>query len=233
MNRTRIVLRAVTLLLATAVAVIATAAADDAAKADEGFTQLFNGKDLTGWKYGGKGDKTAKSGKGYQITGDGILYCTKEDGGNLFTEKEYDNFVLRFDFKLEPNSNNGIGIHAPLTGDVAYQGIEIQILDDSGSQYQTLKPFQYHGSVYGCVPAKRGSLKPVGEWNSQEIAVDGRKIKVTLNGNVIVDTDLDRDVTDPEVIKAHPGLARKTGHIGLLGHGTRVEFKNIRVKELR
>ena len=234
MNRTRIVLRAFTLLLATAVAVIATAADQQGdAKTEEGFTQIFNGKDLTGWQYGTKGDKPDKSGKGYQVTDDGLLYCTKADGGNLFTEKQYDNFVLRFEFKLEPNSNNGIGIRAPLTGDVAYQGIEIQVLDDTGSQYTTLKPWQYHGSVYGCVAAKRGSLKPVGEWNSEEIAVDGRKIKVTLNGDVIVDADLDRDVTDPKVIETHPGLKRTTGHIGLLGHGTRVEFRNLRVKELK
>ena len=199
---------------------------------EEGFTPLFNGKDLTGWRYGGTKEAPAKSGKGYQVGEGGILYCTAQDGGNLYTEREYANFVLRFDFKLEPNSNNGVGIRAPLEGDAAYQGIELQVLDDSGSQYQTLQPFQYHGSVYGVVAAKRGSQKPVGEWNTQEVVCDGRKIKVTLNGSVIVDANLD-EVKDPKVLEAHPGLARTTGHIGFLGHGTRVEFRNVRIKELK
>ena len=223
MNVTRFALVALVLCSALGLAAIA---ADN----EEGFTPLFNGKDLTGWIYGGK-DQSAKSGKGYQVQ-DGVVFCTKEDGGNLYTEKEYANFVLRFEFKLEPNSNNGIGIRAPLEGDAAYQGIELQVLDDSGSQYQTLQPFQYHGSVYGVFAAKRGSQKPVGEWNQQEVVADGRHIKVTLNGDVIVDANLD-DVKDPKVIQEHPGLARKTGHIGLLGHGTRVEFRNVRIKELK
>jgi len=226
MNTTRAVLFSLALLLCATLGVVAVAA-----DAEEGFTPLFNGKDITGWMYGGTKDTTAKSGKGYQVK-DGVLFCTKEDGGNLFTEKEYANFELRFEFKLEPNSNNGVGIRAPKEGDVAYKGIELQVLDDSGSEYQTLKPFQYHGSVYGVVAAKRGAQKPVGEWNTQEVIADGRHIKVTLNDKVIVDTNLD-DVKDPEVLKAHPGLARTSGHIGLLGHGTRVEFRNIRIKELK
>jgi hypothetical protein len=219
----RLVLLFAVLKLCSSAALFALAADNE-----EGFVPLFNGKDTTGWEYP---TPERKIGKGYQVE-NGVLLCTKENSGDLFTEKEYDNFILRFEFKLQPNSNNGIGIRAPLQGGVAYSGIEIQVLDDSGSEYQKLKPWQYHGSIYGCVAAKRGSLKSVGEWNSEEIVADGRHIKVTLNGNVIVDANLDKDVTDPEVIKAHPGLARKTGRIALLGHGTRVEFRNIRVKPL-
>lgn len=216
------------------VAIVLSSLLGAALAADEkeaGFTPLFNGKDATGWIYGGTEAAPAKSGKGYQVK-DGVLFCTKEDGGNLYTEKEYANFVLRFEFKLEANSNNGIAIRAPRVGDAAYQGIELQVLDDSGSDYQTLQPYQYHGSVYGVVAAKRGAQKPVGEWNTQEVVVDGRHIKVTLNDKVIVDTNLD-EVKDAKVLKEHPGLARKSGHIGFLGHGTRVEFRNIRIKELK
>ena len=197
---------------------------------DDGFTPLFNGKDLSGWVYGTRNGAPNKSGKGYQVE-NGVLFTTKEDGGNLFTEKEYADFVLRFDVKLTENANNGIGIRAPLEGDAAYVGMEIQVLDDGGSQYTKLQPAQYHGSVYQMFPAKRGFQKPVGEWNSEEIAVRGRRITVTLNGTTIVDANLD-DVKDPAVLKKHPGLANKSGHIGLLGHGTRVEFRNMRVKEL-
>jgi hypothetical protein len=210
------------------------------ADGDKGFTPLFNGKDLTGWVYGRRAnDAENKTGKGYQVE-NGVLFTTKEDGGNLFTEKEYADFVLRFEFKLSPNSNNGIGIRAPLKGDAAYAGMEIQILDDSGSEYQKLRPEQYHGSVYNMFAARRGSQKPVGEWNSEEITVRGRQITVKLNGNTIVDANLDevkdeallakqRDLTKPDGAR---GIANAKGHIGLLGHGTRVEFRNIRVKEL-
>src|SRR5947209_3962765 len=132
---------------------------------EEGFTSIFNGKDLTGWVYGSEGN-ARKAGEGYKVDPDqGIVYCTVKDGGNLYTEREYANFILRFEFKLTENANNGIGIRAPLEGDSAYKGMEIQVLDDSGSQYTNLRPAQYHGSIYDCFAAERGHQKPVGEWN--------------------------------------------------------------------
>jgi hypothetical protein len=207
---------------------------------EQGFTSLFNGKDLTGWIYGKRANGAEnKSGRGYQVE-NGVIFSTKDDGGNLYTEKEYSDFVLRFDVKLTENANNGIGIRAPLVGDAAYAGIEIQVLDDGGSQYTGLKPFQYHGSIYGMVAPKRGSQKPVGEWNSEEITADGRHITIKLNGTTIVDANLD-DIKDEEMLKTHRdltrpegsrGIANAKGHIGLLGHGARVEFRNIRIKEL-
>jgi Domain of Unknown Function (DUF1080) len=207
---------------------------------DAGFTTLFNGKDLTGWVYGRRSSgEPNKTGKGYEVK-DGVLFTTEEDGGNLFTEKEYTDFVLRFDFRLTANANNGIGIRAPLEGDAAYVGMEIQVLDDGGSKYTNLRPAQYHGSVYHMFPAKRGFQKPVGEWNSEEITVRGRQITIRLNGETIVDANLD-DVKDPALLAKHRdlskpegsrGIANTKGHIGLLGHGTLVEFRNIRIKEL-
>jgi hypothetical protein len=199
-------------------------------KDEEGFTSLFNGKDLSGWIYGKRGNGENKSGVGYQVA-DGSIYCTVKDGGNLYTEKEYGDFVFRFEVKLTENANNGIGIRAPLTGDSAYEGMEIQVLDDSGSQYKNLRPEQYHGSIYDCFAAKRGNQKPVGEWNEEEITAKGRQITVKLNGVVIVDANLD-DLKDEAKLKKHPGLANKKGHIGFLGHGARVEFRNLRIKEL-
>lgn len=207
---------------------------------ESGFTPLFNGRDFSGWVYGRRASGVEnKTGKGYQME-NGVIYSTKEDGGTLFTEKEYADFVLRFEFKLTPNANNGIGIRAPLQGDAAYVGMEIQVLDDTGSQYTNLKPAQYHGSVYQMFPAKRGFQKPVGEWNSEEITAKGRQITVKLNGTTIVDANLD-DVKDEAVLAKHRdltkpegsrGIANTKGHIGLLGHGTRVEFRNLRIKEL-
>lgn len=199
-------------------------------KAEPGFVSLFNGKDLTGWVYGTRGGRENKSGAGYQVE-NGVLFSTVEDGGNLYTEKEYSDFVLRFEFRLTENANNGIGIRSPLSGDAAYQGMEIQVLDDGGSKYTKLQPWQYHGSIYGIVPAKRGFQKPVGEWNTEEITAKGPHITVTLNGTTIVDANLD-EVKDEDVRAKHPGMNNKKGHIGLLGHGARVEFRNFRIKEL-
>ncbi|MCL6506851.1 MAG: DUF1080 domain-containing protein [Bryobacteraceae bacterium] len=192
---------------------------------EQDFKPLFDGESLDGWTL------VNKQGPGYVVE-DGVLVCPANGGGNLFTQREYANFVLRFEFRLEPGGNNGVGIRSPLEGDPAYVAMEIQILDDEAEQYAgKLQPWQYHGSIYGVVPAKRGYTKPAGEWNSEEILCDGRHVRVTLNGEVIVDANLD-DVKDPDVLAKHPGLARTSGHIGFLGHGTRVEFRNIRLKEL-
>jgi hypothetical protein len=194
--------------------------------AEKGFKPLFNGKDLKGWTL------IKPHGPGYIVEKD-VLVCPADGGGNLFTEKEYSDFVLRLDWRLWDGGNNGIGIRSPLEGDAAYVGMEIQVLDEESEKYKKgagLKPTQYTGSVYDVFGAKRGHVKREGVWNEYEISAQGTKIKVTLNGVVINDVDLST-VKDEAVLKKHPGLARKSGHIGLLGHGTRVEFKNLRVKE--
>jgi len=192
---------------------------------DPGFKPLFNGKDLSGWTLVGK------KGPGYVVQ-NGVLVCPEDGGGNLLTEEEFDNFVFRFEFKLTPGANNGVGIRAPLAGDIAYSGMEIQILDHSNEKYKGwLKPAQHHGSVYDVIPASGDALKPIGEWNVEEITANGPKIQVKLNGKLITDADLST-VKDPEVLKKHPGLLRKGGHIGFLGHGSHVEFRNMQIKRL-
>ncbi len=197
------------------------------AVSDGGFKPLFDGKSLEGWKV-----VNGKEGA-YGVT-NGILYCARGSGGNLMTEKEYENFVLRFEFKLEEGSNNGLGIRAPLEGDAAYLGMEIQILDEVAAEkgkWGRLKPEQFHGSIYDVVAAEKGALLPPGQWNAQEVVADGRQIKVTLNGKTILDVDIN-NIKDPIRIAKHPGLFRPRGHIGFLGHGDYVEFRNIRIKEL-
>lgn len=194
------------------------------AEAEEGFEPLFDGSSIDRWTL------VNGRGPGYVIE-DGILVCPADGGGNLFTKETFANFDFRFDFKLSPGGNNGVGIRAPMEGDAAYVGMEIQLLDDAAPQYAKLKPVQYCGSIYGVVASRRGALKPAGEWNSMQIRCDGRKVQVVLNDETIVDANLD-DVKDEAVLKSHPGLSRADGHIGFLGHGTRVEFKNVRVKRL-
>lgn len=192
----------------------------------EGFKILFDGTNMFNWQGNTKD----------YVTEDGLLAVRpkpEKSTGNLYTKEEYSDFIFRFEFQLTPGANNGLGIRAPLGGDAAYQGMELQILDNDAPIYKDLKVYQYHGSIYGTIPAKRGYLKPVGEWNYQEVIVQGPKIKVILNGTVI----LDGDITDARKNGAadgqkHPGLMRDKGYIGFLGHGSPLQFRNIRIKDL-
>ena len=195
------------------------------AEISEGFETLFNGKNLDGWQ-GNKTDYFAENGE---------MVVNPERGGhgNIFTEKEYSDFIFRFEFQLTPGANNGLGIRAPLEGDAAYEGMELQILDNTAAIYANLEQYQYHGSVYGVIPAKRGFLNPVGEWNSEEVIAKGSKIKVILNGETILDGDIKEASKNGTLDhKDHPGLLREKGYIGFLGHGSQLKFRNLRIKDL-
>jgi hypothetical protein len=197
----------------------------DEAEKKQGFVSLFDGTNIDQWT-----GNTA----GYLVK-DGVVEVSPNDGsvGNLYTKEEFSNFIYRFEFQLTPGANNGIGIRAPLDGDAAYVGMEIQVLDSEHPMYKDLHVYQYHGSVYGVIPAKRGYLLPTGQWNKEEIIAKGNKIKVTLNGTVILDGDIKEASKNGTMDhKEHPGLLRTTGHLGFLGHGDVVRFRNMRVKKL-
>ncbi len=195
----------------------------------EGFKVLFDGTNMYEWT-GNLVDYTLK---------DGCIEVNPETsfGGNLYTVKEYGNFIFRFDFQLSPGGNNGVGIRTPMEGDAAYVGMEIQILDCEHEIYKDITPLQHHGSVYGIIPAMadhHSAFRPAGEWNSEEIMADGDHIRVTVNGQVILDGNIrEATVNGTADHKEHPGLFNKTGHIGFLGHGSPLKFRNIRIKELK
>jgi hypothetical protein len=191
----------------------------------EGFILLFNGRNLDGWT----GNKTD-----YIIEEDHIvIYPDRGGQGNLYTDREYADFIFRFEFNLTPGANNGLGIRTGINAHAAYEGIELQIIDNTSEKYANLEPYQYHGSIYGVTPAERGYLKSPGEWNEQEVYVKGTHVKITLNDHTILDTDYHSAIEEGTMDhKEHPGLKRKTGHIGFLGHGDIVRFRNIRLKEL-
>jgi len=207
-------------------------------KAD-GFKPLFNGEDLTGWT-----DKDGLEHKGYLVKDGMIIVEPKLGGGDLYTAQEYGNFIMRFEFKLTPGANNGLGIRTPRGVNAAYEGMELQILDNTSPRYKNLRPYQYHGSIYDVVPAdpdKKGCLKPgvkwdsddwsCGDWNYEEVTANGKQITINLNGATIVDADISK-VTDPKVIERHPGLKNKKGYIGFCGHGDKLAFRNLRIKVL-
>jgi len=194
----------------------------------EHWKPLFNGTDLTGWQ----GDTA-----GYKVA-DGVLVC-EAGAKTLETESEYSDFVFRFEFKLTESGNNGIGLRVPAGGHAAYDGMEIQVLDDRGERYHAktedgkrinqLLPTQYHGSLYGAVPALPGFLRPLEEWNEQVIICIEDHVKVVLNGAVILDTYLDG--IQPVDGSAHPGLKRRSGHLQLAGHNDHVEFRKLELAD--
>lgn len=192
----------------------------------EGFKILFDGTNMHQWT----GNTTD-----YQLQ-DGCIALDPKGGhgGNLYTKDEFANFIYRFEFQLTPAANNGVGIRTPMGVDAAYDGMEIQILDHDNPVYKDITPLQVHGSVYGIIGAKRAKFKPMGEWNEEEIIANGNHIKVTLNGEVILDGDI-KEATKNGTADGHqhPGLFNPKGHIGFLGHGSPVKFRNIRIKELK
>ncbi len=192
----------------------------------EGFVALFNGKDLSGWKqYAGK--------QGVWAAEDGMLVCRGGGGGWLGTERDYADFEVRLEYRLRPGGNSGVYIRAPEEGHISRAGMEIQILDDNDPKYAKIDFYQYTGSVYHVVPPTRRAGKPAGQWNAMTVRADGRRVTVTVNGKKVVDADLDWYRRDPAVAREHPGLARAAGRIGLQSHTDRVEFRRIRVKELK
>lgn len=191
----------------------------------EGFKILFDGTSMSQWT----------SNTNEYVLEDGCIVMKPLNGhGNLYTKQEFENFILRFEFLLTPEANSGLGLrHKIITAQKGYDGMELQILDNTAPIYANLKPYQYHGSIYGWIPARKGFLKPVGEWNYQEVVANGNQIKVILNGTVIVDGNLKDAVKDTPENKIPKTLFYKKGHIAFLGHNSVVKFKNIRLKEIK
>ncbi|MBI9015634.1 MAG: DUF1080 domain-containing protein [Phycisphaerae bacterium] len=187
-----------------------------------GFTRLYNGKNLDNW---------VGATQNYDPT-NGVIVAT--GGGNIYPDAQYDNFHFKFHFKLNSGDNNGVGIRTKLNVNAAYDGMEIQVLDNTADQYKNLQPYQYHGSIYGVVPAKRGFLNPVGQWNSEEIIADGDHIIIIVNGTIITDAYLHDAAPEGKTMDGnnHPGLFNKSGYIGFLGHGAGPQFREIYIKSL-
>ena len=194
-----------------------------ASKGGDGFQPIFTGSDLKNW---------AGPVENYEIR-DGAVVCKAGKGGTIYFNEEYADFSARLEFQLPPGGNNGLAIRFPGgKGDPAYVGMcELQVLDNEDPKYAKLDTRQYHGSAYGMAAAQRGYLHPTGEWNFQEVTVSGSKIKVELNGSVILDTDLST-AKDFMANSAHPGKDRTSGYFGFAGHNDPVAFRKVSIKKL-
>lgn len=183
---------------------------------------LFNGKDLTGWE-------VVKGNPGAWKADGGLLVCQGGGGGWLSTTGQYGDFELELEFRVPPGGNSGVFLRAPHEGDPAYTGMEVQVLDDAAKEYANLRPTQYTGSIYDVAAASPRVSKPAGQWQKMHIACKGRNVRVTLNGTRIVDANLD---DHKDKLDKHPGLARDKGYLGLQNHGSRLEYRNLRIREL-
>ena len=180
------------------------------------YVPAFDGATFAGWR----GDVDS-----YEIV-DGAIRCRQGHGGNLFTERRFADFSARLRFLLPPGGNNGLAIRYPGKGNPAHASVELQVLDDTAAKYAKLKAYQYHGSVYGVAPAQRGYLRPVGQWNFQQVTVVGSRYTVELNGYRILDVDIARL---PSALEGHVGKDRTEGHFGFCGHNDAVAFRDIRI----
>jgi len=186
-------------------------------EAADGFAPIFDGKTLAGW-LGATDD--------YEVV-DGAIRCKPGRGGQLFTATSYRDFIVRLQFRLPPGGNNGLALRYPGSGEPAYTGIELQVLDDTAEKYAKLEDYQYHGSVYGVAPSVRGYLRPVGEWNFQEVEVRGTRYVVRLNGTTILDADVQGMASK---LKEHVGKDRVEGHFGFAGHSDAVSYRALTLK---
>ncbi|MBI5689369.1 MAG: DUF1080 domain-containing protein [Verrucomicrobia bacterium] len=208
-----------------------------ASRGAEGFKSIFNGKTLDGWMIEEKGP--VKTPGDVMEIKDGTLVWRAGRGGTPYWKEELSDFQARVWFKIPPGGNNGLAIRYPGKGNTAYDGMtELQIIDENyyaarKQPDKKLDPRQYHGSVYGMVPAARGYLRPTADWNFQEVTVKGSTLRVELNGTVILDTDLSKvDMATVMSKSPHPGKDRKSGFFGLAGHSDPVEFKELSIKKL-
>lgn len=193
-------------------------------KDPKGFKSVFNGKNFNGWA--GPLDCCA-------ITNGAIIW-QQHKGGTIYTKESFSNFIARVEFNLPPGGNNGLAIRYPGYGDTAYVGMcESQVLDDNYEKNtgEKIDPRQAHGSAYGMIPAARGYQHPIRDWNYEEVTVVDHRIKVELNGTVILDCDL-APVTTFMANHPHPGKDRLSGYFGFAGHNDPVMFRNISIKRL-
>ena len=205
-----------------------------------GWISLFDGKSLTGWRgYNGIDIQGAWNAV------DGVLYFDGKKEGrpqiNIITEKQFDDFDFQFDWKIEQGTNSGVMFHVAEGPAKPYHtGPEYQILDDLGfrsGKGEPVTPPNYTGSHYAVEPPFENATKPIGEWNTSRILVDGNHVEYWLNGVKTAEYDMHSPKWNEEIANAKFNnwelyATTGKGHISLQDHGHRVWFRNLKIKEL-
>jgi hypothetical protein len=206
----------------TLVAAIATTAIVATAHAQE-WTDLFNGRDLSGWVSSGDADAWGVK--------DGELITLKPGRGDwLRTDRMYRDFELTLDFWMPEGGNSGVGLRGTSNGDPAFSGFEVQILDTAGQD----PDLRNCGSIYEAVAPSEMAVYPAGRWNTYRIRLVGNVLDVWLNGRQIhTATRLDdrgfyRNESQPLPLNTRA----TTGYISLQDHGHAFRFRNLRIRDL-
>ena len=188
-------------------------------EANGGFEPMFNGKDLTGWKTTGN----------WIVEEGGIVTLKPRPGEKgwqrydayLTTERKYRDFILDLEFKFGKGGNSGVFLRVGDPKSQVNSGFEVQILDTHGKA----NPGHHDcGGVIRTSAPSKNMAKPAGEWNRYVITVDGNLLQVVLNGEKIIDLQLDKSA-----IKDRPA----EGYIGFQDEAKRVWYRNVRIKELK
>lgn len=185
------------------------------AEPPQGFAPLFNGTDLSGWKglVGNPNTRAAMS------TDELSAAPTEADES------------MRAHWKVVEGAIQRDGKGDSLCTDKDYGDFELYVLDSEDAKYATLDPRQYHGSVYGLAAARRGYLRPIDEWNFQQVTVRGSNVKVERNGFTILDADL-ATIKESKDGSVPAGTNRTRDHFGFAGHNDPMAFRNVSVREL-
>jgi len=193
--------------------------------ASAGWVPLFNGRDLTGWKLK----------EGSWVVDNGTL--ARKGGGDIWTEERFGDFVLDLEFKVAPKSNSGIFFRTGNLRDCVQTGIELQVLDSYGKPEPSMHDC---GAIYDCLAPRKNMVKAPGEWNRVRLTCQGSKVVAVLNGEQIIDMDLDDwteahknpDGTKNKFRTAYKDMPR-AGHIGFQDHGAPVWYRNVYIRQLK
>lgn len=204
-----------------ALLVLSVVHADDS----KGFVPLFNGRNFAGWK----GDTEA------------FFVATNKQGvaeirsvpmkwGDLYTRKQYSDFILRFEYSVGEYGNNGIGLRVnyPCRSASFDGGFQIVLRDDLA--YIGQETWRNDASIYGVMAAKNSAAKAPDKWNREEIVLKGGMLSVSVNGVEVLKANL--DALSPADGKTHRGLRNRKGHIALLSRKSNTAVRNLQIKEL-
>jgi len=219
---------------ALVLSLLASGCAGAMSSPDDGFVPLFNGKDLSGWQAGPESAWVVEEGViALQRREDG----KEHNGDYLWTRETYGDFVLELEFRIPEQANSGVFLRTSDLKDPVYTGIEMQVANSYGRA--GLSRGGTAGAIYDLQAPSRNAVRKPGEWNHVRITCRGPRIAVELNGEPVVDLDLDRwtqpglnpDGSKNKFPRALKDFAR-TGHIGLQDHGRPVWYRNLRIKRL-
>jgi hypothetical protein len=235
-----------------AAAAIAPLAAQSAAKAQarkdptaptttagkDGWVQLFDGKDLKGWRGYKRPDATGTR----WTVADGMLTISSSGAGDtrgardLISEATFDQFDLRWEWKVSQGGNSGVKYFVLEDQDAAI-GHEYQIIDDERHADAKIGPHRQTAAFYDVFPAHDRPLKPAGEWNASEVIVKGTHVTHVLNGKTVLEYDLGSPALMAAIDKSKfKGIARfgkpQNGHILVQDHGDQVWYRKIEIKKL-